>query len=372
MSSTGDIPIVLIIDDHEGQSDLQEFLDPGQDLQVKVLHPNDVDPGDLKAASLILVDYQLDRWPERDNLSTTSLKPTDGLALAAIFRRQLPECPVGIAIHTGEIDLLARPLPPEHREHVLARLNNLEWVFQKAQPGRQSTLAMQVYSLATGLQRLPRDWELPSADRPLGSLFELLSLDEKRNSHRFVDDVLSCRPPLLELSKWSHGLVIIRWLLHRILPYPCFLWDAHRIASRLRIQPKTVEAMLTNDGGLKGFFAPAEYKGVLSSFLGPRWWRCEIEAILWSETKGRSADVNAVHQLIEGVGTGLNPEDKVSANKSVICLDRNLRPLDGLFTHESAVRISPDDWPPYADQAWTTIELAQQEPLKSMAEPEAK
>jgi len=29
---------------------------------------------------------------------------------------------------------------------------------------------------------------------------------------------------------------------------------------------------------------------------------------------------------------------------------------------EESVRIRPDDWPSYADQAWTTIEMAKNEP----------
>jgi hypothetical protein len=36
--------------------------------------------------------------------------------------------------------------------------------------------------------------------------------------------------------------------------------------------------------------------------------------------------------------------------------------LDKFAAMEDAVRIRPDDWPPYADQPWTRIELALDEP----------
>lgn len=42
----------------------------------------------------------------------------------------------------------------------------------------------------------------------------------------------------------------------------------------------------------------------------------------------------------------------------VVVLDEGYCALERVCDITEAVRIQPEDWPPYADQAWTTIELA--------------
>jgi hypothetical protein len=75
-----------------------------------VRHPNDVTPGDLKQAKLILVDYKLDHWPERDNQHTPSLKPLDGIALIAVLRSNLASlkaAPTAFALNSGMLEELS-------------------------------------------------------------------------------------------------------------------------------------------------------------------------------------------------------------------------------------------------------------------------
>ena len=40
--------------------------------------------------------------------------------------------------------------------------------------------------------------------------------------------------------------------------------------------------------------------------------------------------------------------------------NENYRPLPKACSADAVVRIQPDDWPSFASQAWTTVELAQE------------
>jgi hypothetical protein len=357
-------PLILIIDDQDGQTGIKSSLESRALAHVKVLHPNDLQDSDLQASDLVLVDFELDHWPERDNLETPSLKPADGLALAAVLRRQVKDkpSPTAIALYTGKMAELASPLPPENRQHALARLNNLEWVFRKAIPGQESSLAAQLVSLAAAVHELPASWNTPQGGDPFERLGPLLGLSRSGpETDSLFEDVANCLPPLHELSQWSHGLAVLRWFLHRILPYPCFLWDAYRLASRLRLNIADLRAELQPLAPLRKALGHCEYKGILSDFIGPRWWRSRIETFLWTKTKGRSSDVRSVQALIMDASknrlkTALSPE------LSVVCIDENYQPLGELCRMQDAVRIRPDDWPAYADQPWTTRRLAAESP----------
>ena len=356
---------VLILDDGEDQSALAEHLDSTDLVRARVLHPNDLESNDLLKTDLVLIDYQLDDWPERDELSQLALKPRDGLALASILRRHAQEheknSPTAIAILTGKIDKLATPLPYEHREHILAHMNGLEWVFQKSKAEVDSPLVIQIAELATAVARLPQKWIVEDA-QSLSQLAKLLGIEpEAPVSDKLLEDVEDCTPPIHELSEWSHGLAVLRWLLHRILPYPCFLWDTHHVAARLTVDHKGfLEALIKNDK-LNGLLGDCEYKGILAKFLGRKWWRSRIEFLLWETTGGQSADPKIVRKRIaEVIGEELPPSQPPV--NPLICINSDYQALDQFYSITESVRIRPDDWPPYADQAWTTVESAKSEP----------
>ena len=343
------MPTILLIDDED--TDLAAKLRPAskKHARIKALHPRDVELKDLSWANLVLVDFKLDSWSDRDNLECISLKPRDGLALAAVLRRQLENekgtSPTAFAIYTGQIQNLAGPLPPENRNHALARINNLEWVFEKGK-----TISAQLVSLAKAVDKLPQSW-LSRGQRE--RLTELLNINTNgKEADQLLQDVEMCLPPIHELSEWSHGLAIVRWLLHRILPYPCFLWDSYYLAARLRVDHRT---LITNNR-LQKHLQTCLYKGILADFLGPRWWRSKVELLLWEQTNGSSSDVKEVQRLVSRIAK-IQSDDSFPTHP-IVCIDSDYMPLETLSSSENAVRIQPDDWPAYADQAWTTTDLA--------------
>lgn len=352
--------VLLVDDDPDGQRSLISEL-PG--TEVRIRHPQDIESVDLRAADLVLLDYRLEEWPDRDAATAIALAPPDGLALSGVLRsralRDSTDRPTAFALRTSFLKDLAGGLPPEVREHIVARANNLEWAFEKADAAGAPPTSERIQLLARSVADLPESWPHDDADAVSAMAAALLGLGDAAWSDRAWGDVEQCHPPLHELYEASHGLAFLRWLLHRILSYPCFLLDEHHLAARLRISPQSVRAGLDDDS-LNLLLKEAAYQGTLAGFSGRRWWRAGVDALLFQWTDGAPFDSDRLRAVLqERLGREV---DAVSFAQPVVCLDTQYRPLDQLYSLDDVVRIQPDDWPPYADQAYAAIETARGEP----------
>ena len=365
MVSIPAIPSVLIVDD-EPDTQRGRALELQAEVNVAVAHPEHLTSEQLGRADLVLVDLRLTEWPLRDALSSITLQPLNGLALSAVLRSHAfveeSRSPIAFALHSGHLADIAGGLPPDTREHVVARANNLEWAFEKVPSDRTvPPLSARIVSLASAVHRLPTSWTEKGVEAASSTATTLLGLvGDETWEDRARQDVEECHPPLHELSQASHGLAFLRWLLHRIIPYPCFLMDTHALAARLRSTLESVEGALLNIEALDSLLAPYRYRGVLENFSGTRWWRAGVEALLWEISSGRSFDQDALQAGLKS--RSVSDLEGISTERPVVCIDQNYRKMDEIYDAESAVRVQPDDWPPYADQAWTTIELALGEP----------
>jgi CheY-like chemotaxis protein len=356
-------PHVLIVDDEPDQArGLKIAID--NKASVEIVHPEELtDKSTVTEADLILVDYRLEDWKERDNTPSVCQKPLDGLALAAVLRsytdNKKDSSPTAMAILSGHLVDLSGGLPPEPRAHAIARAHNLEWAFSKANPHAKISLAQQVLSLAAAVKELPSTWPIDNLQDSETQLQRLFALPKSATWFpKAWEEIQDCHPPFHELSKWSHGLAILRWMLHRILPYPCFLMDVYQLAARLRVTPNSLEQVMAGKSKLAKIFEAVRYNGILDNFLGTRWWRAGIESVLWSATNGKSFDPAATSAILKRFSPRF---ELLNITQPVVCLDADYQPLNAFADINSAVRFQPDDWPPYADQAWTMIELANQE-----------
>jgi hypothetical protein len=353
---------ILFVDDNP--DDVARFVESlAGRAEAKAVHPQDVTIDDLKSASLVLVDSRLENWPERDALGPIALKPVNGKALAAILRAHAESTKAtgltAFSLLTAHIEDYSHNIAADNWEHALARSNNLEWVFRKTTDLR--ILTTQFSILAGAVTLLPQKWPLSDPEETQELLGNLLGIKEEREwSSRALHDVQRCNPPLRELSEWSHGIELLRWLLHRILPYPCFLWDPIRAASRLRITVKSFESLVGSEGELAKLLAECEYTGVASQFIGRRWWRAGLESLLWGITDGQPFDVTTLRRAL-GARTKIQIEPSAVADP-IVCLDENYRALEDFCDVSSAVRLMLDDWPSYADPPWTSVSVASQHP----------
>ena len=360
-------PSILVIDDESDNLGSQIDLGLADRATASAIHPRDVEMSDLKNADLVLVDYRLDSWPERDAQSV-SLNPATGMALAVVLREQVDRSQEGkltaFALHTGRLGEIQGRFSSATAQHVLARLNNLEWVFSKSESRRYEQMVL----LADAIRQLPSQWPGDSYGST-SVVRQLLAMEENDEPfERCWRDVLDCRVPVHELTAGGHGILFIRWLLHQVLPYPSFLWAEHWVAARLRISVDALREVLAGNSDLVKDLESMRYSGILAGFLRDRWWRGALEDYVWELAGRHRAEEQRLREaLTERAGTDLDPID---ANPAVVCVDKGLQPTGQFLSPMTAVTLRPDHWPPFADSAWMDVETVRDDPdLLSMVDP---
>ena len=344
--------VVLIIDDENGLP-TKRLL--GSFVETIVRHPNDVTASDLKKAKLVLVDYKLDHWPERERQATPSLMPKDGVALIAVLKSNLGRlraAPAAFALNSGMLKALSGGGVWIDREHVIARSIDLEWVFAKG--GKDASFPVSVKSLADAVARLPSKWPAPSKLKD--QILSLLGVPKRARWHQSALEAIDrSSPPHEILIENSSGIAVLRWLLHTILPFPTFLLSERYLAARLRIEPRSFSHILKGGEGkrIRRILNAFEYKGVLCDFAGTRWWRAGVEHWLWEGTKGKSFDKDAIEAFVTSKFS--RKVEFTNLSSPVVSIDEHLRPCDTLVGLNDAIEIKPDGWPSFSDSAWINL-----------------
>jgi CheY-like chemotaxis protein len=355
---------VLIVDDRpdEARALAGALAELGR---ANLYEPDELTADALAGNDVVLVDYDLTDWEVAVRAAEPACSPADGLALAAVLRSRLtPDYhggrPVAFALHSSQLHRIGGDLDQEVREHAIARVHNLEWVFDKQAAEDAVPLADRVAGFASAVRSLPEAWPDDPAEAQK-AVQRLLGWSPDLPAAELAwDHVMRCHPPLHELSLATGGLTCLRWLAHRILPYPCFLLDRLHLAVRLGVDPKELAADADKSKDLFAALADHAYRGALPQLVGSRWWRASVEAWLWDLGAGSPLEGEALHVELERIaGRRLG---RLEVDNPVVALDERYRPLPEPAPVAAAVRIQPDDWPPFADDAWTTLELVGEHP----------
>lgn len=373
-------PFVLIVDDEpELQTLLAAALDGPAECEVR--EPWLVEKHDLEGSDLVLIDLTLQNMPPVPEDLPLMHRPADGLGLTGVLRSHLPQKqsdleqrghanPTAFALHTSHLDRLVPHLPPDVGEHVAARLNNLEWAFRKTEQGaivgeeRGSDTAISLESLLHGPSKVERilalasatsslqtQWNQGTFDDASAMLRGLLGLGDENWELGAENHARGCRPPLFEVAADSGGLAFMRWMLHRVLPYPCFLIDSHYLALKLGVTRESLAGELTRNAEFSGLLDRVRYRGLLADFTGPRWWRVGIDAVVYELTGGNIFDRDTLRrELVSAAGDGL----EFLSDNCVLCIGPNYQPV-AIRDRSQVVRVQPDDWPPFAEQAYAAI-----------------
>ena len=280
------------------------------------------------------------------------MKPKDGIALIAVLRSnlaQLKASPVAFALNSGMLIDLNGGRASDGREHAIAQSIDLEWVFAKGK-GREH-FSVSVNSLAEAVAALPIKW--PTTVKTKDQIHALLAIPKRvKWRQSAIEAIDRSHPPHDIMIGNGSGIAVLRWLLHLILPYPTFLLDERYLAARLRIDPASFSQLIGGPEGpaIKRKLRAFEYRGVLHSFDGTRWWRPGIEQWIWDRTKGKAFDEDAIRELVHST---LSRRARFTTIQTpVVSLDQELRPTNELIELATSVEIKPDGWPSFADGAW--------------------
>jgi DNA-binding NarL/FixJ family response regulator len=337
---------VLIVDDKPVEADqLQTALSHAARVTVK--HPSKVVLDDASDADLILVDFTLEDWPSRDGAGEITQRPANGLAVISILESYTAESPTGYALYSANLDRLSRRLASPHLEHAIARLHNIEWAFPKSTNPR--LLSNQIVSLARALKSASGLLLSDDAQESRTGAQQMLGLDMTSAWHDEAwRDVERCFPPLYELSEASHGRAFVRWLAHRVVPYPTFVIEAAYVGAALGL-PLPIEGGNVPNS-VASFLEPVQYRGALNDLIGPRWWRAGLDYLL-NERRGEIENPSELRSSLAADFKIAMPD----VSEPVVFVDSSYVPT-GITSVQDAVRIQPDDWPAFADAAWVRIE----------------
>lgn len=336
-------PTILIVDDElQAARGLKKRI--GVAAEVLARTPEQVERAELHGADLILVDFEL---YEEGSEPADLIEPPNGLALSAVLREQIRSTggdeAIGVALYTGQLDKISGTIPERVRGFAVARLTNLEWVFEKG----DSETDVTAVSLARAIESLPSTWP-EDADAAARQLHRFLALDPDAPFFATaVEDIAACHPPIHELSNASHAVAIVRWLGQRILPYPAFLTDRIGLAARLRLSPRRLSQLLKGRSRLAKALAGVAYEGALAELHGPHWWRAGVDALIFEWSQG-SGDPEMLQGSLRGLA---GKELRFAETETVPVIDSDYR-RDRIAPIDSALRLRPDDWPVFADDAW--------------------
>lgn len=349
------IPQILIVDDdpESVESSLGKEVAP-EDAILVACHPQDVTPKDLAICTVVIVDHYLDHWPERD-VQPSAMKPKNGFAVAAVIRSQLPTDRPGpaIAILTGKLAELAGVVPLKAAEHLLAWQHDVEWVFPKG-----SEVVPRLIAMSIAVKKLREVGPPPlELDDLTSGWLGLQDVDWRAVA---LDHVLQTRPPIHAVSAQTTGASVLRWFLHRVLPYPAFLIDIFWTATRLGVTAGWLEEELQTDSGLRAQLCDCQYTGAFADFSGPRWWRAGLANLIAELTDGQPFDRTALQAGIRRIAS--NEPGFLTEERPVLAVDPNTMEPTRIVEVDLATRINPDGWPVYADDAWVLVADARDDP----------
>ena len=175
------------------------------------------------------------------------------------------------------------------------------------------------------------------------------------------DSALDALPPIFEISEWTEGLALVRWLAHRILPYPTFLWSEHQLASRLQVSKIWVAEMTSKSTAFSEHFASVRYGGALRGLFDARWWGDGVESILYAALGVSATDTSTVHRWLQET-FNLPAEGMFSGARHVVCLSEFLQAKSELVSMDECVRVRLDGWPSHAHEAWMELDLVTELP----------
>lgn len=361
---THERPAILVIDDDAKASDYRLVDDLSErEVTARLVHPEELTPDLLEGVLVVAADHYLETWGQRDR-APTGQQVMDGIALCSVIRSVIESAngtphsvqQVSYVIRTNKLELLRGSIPSKMSQHMLAAHYGLDWVQSKVDDTEGQLEADRLSALARAVKSLPGDWHAvaPSESEQLAQWLGLAGAPFEAAALQQIED---CHPTAHRLAQQTSGSGFLRWFLHRVLPYPTFLVGDVRAALALGMTLDAFEALVESGADDAQDIIAAEYLGHLRAFFGRRWWVAGLEAAAAQNRADRARLPGALSAL------GIDPAVHLHSSRGlVVVLDGSLEPSTAPIPVGQAVRIQPDSWPSFADDAWTAIDEAVADP----------
>lgn len=354
LSNSPKLRVLLVDDEPQRLRGLRSLF--FEQVEFIIRDPFDVEAEDLLNIDLVSVDEFLgDEWltatESGAQSSPASTRNRDGLAVAASFRSQTRTAITGdpertaVTLHTGALERIAEGLPQERREALTAAQHDLEWVFSWEAEDfgpRLIALAQAAHGASLHASRETRDFGAGWLNLP--------GAEWSETARAQIED---CRPPAHALAQNTSGRSLVRWLAHRILPYPTFLLDRSHAANLLGVTQRSFDRFVSSDHAQQ---YEISYTGPLNDFLGRRWWRAGLQQMLVDVDRYQwDSSADRAQALADTAGVDLTP---LTHDQPVVAYDSNGRVSSIDADAEQAVRLQADGWPVFADDPWALIHVA--------------
>jgi hypothetical protein len=351
--STSQALSIVIVDDRPEAVEGQAAVLRSKGLSATVRTPDLLTLTDLTSADVIAVDQYFD-WDAVPHPGEVAFWPRDGLAMSAVLESHLRDRGnrAALVLRTGQLDTLAAKLPKDARIPLLAAQRGLDWILTKDDSNEAAKLASLAAANA-GLAPFRQgdvSWEEGS---------DWLGLSQSAWREVALAEVQVCRPPEHAVASYTTGTAWLRWFAHRILPFPTFLASDMRAATVMRVDLEQFAALVDDASSPLGERIRAiRYTGHLHDLLGRRWWRAGLDAFV-DEILEQSPDggagwgsLSAGYSAIHGASVRM-----LTLENPVVTINSDYADI-GVEEVDACVRLAPDLWPIFADDAWALREDA--------------
>lgn len=350
-----------------------------EDAEIDVRAITDEEPEAFSTFDLILLDQNLGVTPALTTVFDGSGVASQMRALARKDKVSLPP----LVILTSEPDLFEFEIPsvgPERpfggsfigREAHLAPTLDVEWLLLKPDFADEAAVDLtrgRISDLATSYRSAVTLAGTNGVSMTESAQFLGLDTTQPWGAAATVAIAASLPPisedPANDDAPPRAPASLIRWLLHRALPYPGLFMSDLQVSARLGVSVDDLDLLVGADGPWAAALSTGRYTGPGATLLARRWWTSAVDfaALELFETLEGTGAASAFKSLAGVLIAPLGIDSPVVVSDERF-VETAVAPL------ETAVQVRPPGWPVEAMLPWLTIETAASHPwLRYLVDP---
>lgn len=370
--------LVLSIDDDESEvkplvpvSLSLQVIDPNSEALAKSLADW------LPKASLILLDQKFN-----ENADPLSLKASDGSSFVAHLRswsRRNKTALAPLVLFTNDAQSIENEIPSvgpaipldgsfEGKEHLFAPSLDVEWILFKVAEDASARIQQLVDGFVSACGVAGKNGV------SLHELEALLKLPADKDwTENAQAELRAARAPISQLDDNTDDpfgpTQALRWLCHRALPYPGFLFSDRYAAWALGISVEVFQSIAAMECATPWLneLKSAHYRGPLDQFLERRWWKAGIDYLVW-ELDNETLKQGSRERAWEVLAPGSNVSRIYSTSGYVVSWTPDLNE-QSISDINVCLPLKPPGWPAEALEPWVLkSDLDSNSVLRAMTE----